>query len=108
MNGVDTWRYGPRPRDAALAGQWGLNRHFVVGYMGTHGMAHALGNVLEAADRLRGETNLRFLLVGAGAERHALMEEADGGGSTAWCSCRPSPRRPCPRCGACATWRWCT
>ena len=77
MNGVDTWRYGPRPRDAALAGQWDLNGRFVVGYMGTHGMAHALGNVLEAADRLRGETNLRFLLVGAGAERHALMAEAE-------------------------------
>ncbi len=66
MNGVDAWRYGPRQRDAALAGQWDLDGRFVVGYMGTHGMAHALGNVLEAAERLRGETNLRFLLAAAG------------------------------------------
>jgi glycosyltransferase involved in cell wall biosynthesis len=39
-------------------------------------MAHALGNVLDAADRLRGEAGLRFLFVGAGAERAALIAEA--------------------------------
>ncbi len=66
MNGVDAWRYGPRQRDAALASQWDLDGRFVVRYAGTHGMAHALGNVPEAAERLRGETNLRFLLAAAG------------------------------------------
>ena len=39
-------------------------------------MAHALRNVLDTADRLRGEENLRFILAGAGAERSALMAEA--------------------------------
>ena len=53
VNGVDLWRYGPRPRDQKLAETWGLEGCFVVGYIGTHGMAHALGNVLDAADRLR-------------------------------------------------------
>jgi len=76
MNGVDLSRYGPRPRDEALAEKWGLGGKFVVGYVGTHGMAHALGNVLDAADRLRGEPDIRFLLVGAGAERDALIADA--------------------------------
>jgi putative colanic acid biosynthesis glycosyltransferase WcaI len=47
-----------------------------VGYLGTHGMAHALDNVLEAADLLRGAPTIRFLFVGAGATRAALMQEA--------------------------------
>lgn len=75
-NGVDLPRYGPRSRDEALAREWGLNGRFVVGYLGTHGMAHGLGNVLDAAERLR-ETDVAFLLVGAGAERSALMNDAE-------------------------------
>ena len=53
INGVDTWRYGPRQRDPELANETGLADKFVVGYVGTHGMAHALVNVLDAAERLR-------------------------------------------------------
>ena len=76
-NGVDLWRYGPRDRDANLARQWDLDSHFVVGYVGTHGMAHALGNVLDAAETLKGRDHIRFLLAGAGAERDALIAEAE-------------------------------
>ena len=76
LNGVDLARYGPRQRDAALARKWGLADCFVVGYLGTHGMAHALGNVLEAAERLQDEKSFRFLLAGDGAEKQHLMEEA--------------------------------
>ena len=76
MNGVDLARYGPRPRDEALAQAWGLGGRFVVGYVGTHGMAHALGNVLDAAERLRDAPQIAFLFVGAGAERDMLIAEA--------------------------------
>ena len=76
INGVDLARYGARPRDAALAAEWGLSGRFVIGYVGTHGMAHALGNVLDAAERLRGNDRVRFLLVGAGAERAQLVADA--------------------------------
>ena len=76
MNGVDLTRYGPRPRDQALADAWGLAGKFVVGYVGTHGMAHALRNVLDAAELLRDAPDVCFLFVGAGAEREALAAEA--------------------------------
>ncbi len=76
VNGVDLSRYTPRPRDKGLAETWGLEDCFVVGYVGTHGMAHALGSVLDAADRLRHVERLRFILVGSGAERIQLMAEA--------------------------------
>ena len=39
-------------------------------------MAHALKNVLDAAEQLGDQPNLRFLLVGAGAERDMLVADA--------------------------------
>ncbi|HJN24702.1 MAG TPA: glycosyltransferase family 4 protein [Rhodospirillales bacterium] len=76
INGVDLARYAPRSRDADLAKEWGVDGKFVIGYVGTHGMAHALGNVLDTAERLKDETGVCFLLAGAGAERDALMAAA--------------------------------
>jgi hypothetical protein len=55
INGVDIDRFRKTPRDEALAAAWGLKDKFVFGYIGTHGMAHGLSNVLEAAARLRGQ-----------------------------------------------------
>lgn len=69
INGVDLDRYAPRPRDQALARQFGLEGKFVLGYMGTHGMAHALDRVLDAAELLRERDNIAFFFAGAGAER---------------------------------------
>ena len=76
INGVDLPRYAPRPRDEELAAQWGLKGSFVIGYVGTHGMAHGLINVLDAAERLKDCPRTKFLLVGAGAERQMLIGDA--------------------------------
>jgi glycosyltransferase involved in cell wall biosynthesis len=75
-NGVDLSRYAPRPRDETRAASLGLVGKFVLGYVGTHGMAHDLGRVLDAAERLQAEPGIAFLLVGAGAERDALIADA--------------------------------
>jgi len=77
INGVDLWRYGPRPTDTGLAGTWGTGGRFIVGYVGTHGMAHGLSNVLRAAEILRDRKDIAFLLAGAGAERDALVAETE-------------------------------
>jgi colanic acid biosynthesis glycosyl transferase WcaI len=76
INGVDTWRYGPRERDTNLAAETGLADKFVVGYVGTHGMAHALSNVLDTAQQLADAPAIAFLLAGGGAERDDLVAEA--------------------------------
>jgi colanic acid biosynthesis glycosyl transferase WcaI len=76
INGVDTERFQKTPRDAPLAAEWGLKDKFVIGYIGTHGMAHGLANVLDAAARLRENDRVRFLFVGDGAERDDLMRRA--------------------------------
>ena len=52
---------------------WGdeldLHGRFVAGYVGTHGLAHALPAVLEAAERLRDRQDIAFFFAGSGAER---------------------------------------
>jgi glycosyltransferase involved in cell wall biosynthesis len=81
-NGADLSRFSPRPRDAALAAQLGLTGKFVAGYVGTHGMAHALETVLEAADRLRERPDIGFLFLGDGASKAALKARAKAMGLT--------------------------
>lgn len=79
FNGVDLQRYTPRSRDTTLIKQLGLEGCFVIGYLGTHGMAHALDRVLDAAKLLQDIPSIRFLFVGAGAARAALVEAATKG-----------------------------
>lgn len=78
-NGVDLSRFQPMVRDAELAERLGLTDKFVAGYIGTHGMAHALETVLEVA-RLLGEYPegewVRFVFLGDGARKSALMAQA--------------------------------
>ena len=79
-NGVDITRFSPRPKDAELTQQLGLQGKFVAGYIGTHGMAHALETLLEAAARLRqhpGGADIRVLLLGDGARKADLKAQAD-------------------------------
>jgi glycosyltransferase involved in cell wall biosynthesis len=57
----------------ALAGK------FVVGYVGTHGMAHGLETILQAAVKVRGSPDgdkICFLLLGDGAEKKRLQDLA--------------------------------
>lgn len=69
INGVDLDRYQPRSRDEQLASEFGLEDKFVAGYIGTHGMAHALDKVLGAVERLRGCDDIAWFFAGSGAER---------------------------------------
>lgn len=73
INGVDLPRYAPRARDVELAAETGLSGRFVVGYVGTHGLAHALENAVRAARLLKqGLADFSLLLVGDGAMKPRL------------------------------------
>ena len=75
LSGVDLARYSPVRRDPALANEWGIGPNdFVIGYVGTFGMAHGLQNVLDAA-ALIPHSQVRFILVGTGQERENLLTE---------------------------------
>lgn len=49
---------------------------FVAMYLGAHGTYSSLGTVLDAADRLRGRADIRFVLVGGGDQKPGLVEDA--------------------------------
>jgi glycosyltransferase involved in cell wall biosynthesis len=49
---------------------------FLVLYAGAHGMSNDLGIVLQAADQLRGQENIHFILVGDGKEKSRLQTQA--------------------------------
>ena len=61
--------------DAGLRDELGLQGKFIAAYFGTHGMAHHLETVLEAADSLKNNDRIVFLLVGDGAERSRLEHQ---------------------------------
>lgn len=78
-NGVDTSRFKPQPKDEALLRSLGLQGCFVAGYVGTHGMAHGLETLLDAARQLPCLPDgrpFRLLLLGDGARKAALVERA--------------------------------
>ena len=73
LNGVDLERYRPlQEKDESLAGKYELKNKFVIGYIGTHGLAHALENVIEAAELIIKEENIRIVFAGGGADRSRL------------------------------------
>ena len=75
-NGVDTNRFRQMRKDRALETELGIKDCFIAGYIGTHGMAHALDTLLDAAAILQDDpeaTNIRILFLGHGAARDALI-----------------------------------
>lgn len=78
-NGADLSRFRPQPRDEDLARALALSGKTIVGYVGTHGMAHGLETVLDAAEileRQRPADDIRFLFLGDGAQKSALVAAA--------------------------------
>lgn len=82
-NGVDLSHFAPRTKDAELVQKLGFRGMFVAGYIGTHGMAHALETLLEAAKTLQktpGAENVRLLFLGDGARKQDLKTQAQAMG----------------------------
>lgn len=74
-NGVDHTVFTDTTEpDAEVAGYRRDGRMLAI-YAGTHGMAHALNTILQAAERLRDE-KIQFLLIGDGPEKTPLMSWA--------------------------------
>jgi glycosyltransferase involved in cell wall biosynthesis len=75
-NGVDLSLFTPGPRDNEVRRKLGLEGRFVAMYVGTHGMAHGLATILDAAALVRDNPRYRFVLVGEGADKEALVQRA--------------------------------
>ncbi len=81
-NGVDLEQFVPQPPDEQFLREYGLGGKFVCSYIGTIGMAHGLEVTIEAARLLktRGRNDVRFCLVGDGAQRRPLQDMAQRAG----------------------------
>jgi len=75
-NGVNISLFESASGRVSIRRKLGKPDDFLVGYIGTHGMAHRLDIVLEAAEILRGMPGITFLFVGDGAEKSNLMLRA--------------------------------
>ena len=76
-NGVDTDVFHPARANTKLARSLGFDERKIFLYAGTHGMAQGLETLLEAARQTR-DPQVVYVLVGEGAEKEALMKEAEG------------------------------
>lgn len=74
-NGVDLsfFRNDLLP-DEKYAEQLGVKGKFVAAYVGTHGMAHGLDTLLDAAALLHERDDIVFVMAGDGAERNRLSD----------------------------------
>ncbi len=74
-NGVNTVRFHPLPKAQARV-ELGWDNRFTVLYAGTHGLAHGLTTLLDAAEQMLERDDIRFVLVGDGATKGDLLAEA--------------------------------
>ena len=76
-NGVESDLFSPRVSNAELRRELGAEGKFVVGYIGTMGMAHGLETVVAAATELqRTAPHVLFLMVGEGSDKERVFNLA--------------------------------
>lgn len=78
-NGADLSKFEPQAKPSKLAADLRLSDCFVAGYVGTHGLAHGLDTLLDAALLLSGRPgaeSIKFLLLGDGARKRELIQRS--------------------------------
>ena len=96
-NGADMRLFDSGTAPGNLRRELALGERFVAGYFGTHGMAHRLDVVLQAAALLRARSDIVFLLVGDGAERARLVALRDSMGLENVLMLEQQPKQSMPK-----------
>jgi len=76
-NWVDTQFIHPLPRLNEFSKEYNLDERFVVLYAGNMGPSQGLESILAAAENLKEERDILFILVGDGIRRKMLVAEAE-------------------------------
>jgi len=74
-NGSNIELFYPREKDEELLKSLNLENKFIVGYIGTHGMAHSLDFIVKALSKVEDST-IHFLFIGDGAMKQSIVEIA--------------------------------
>lgn len=75
--GTDVDMFHPAVDRSSIRAELGLQEEFVVLYAGALGQANDIDTLLRAAERLKVEGKIRFVLFGDGKERTRLQSEAE-------------------------------
>lgn len=82
-NGANLELFKPQIKNEVLISKLQLEGKFVLGYIGTHGMAHKLDFILDSAKKIaKMDSSIHFLLIGDGAEKQNLLEKKENEGIT--------------------------
>jgi glycosyltransferase involved in cell wall biosynthesis len=81
-NGVNPNMFDPSGKGDSFREQYRLTNKFVVTYAGALGLANDISVLLDAAERLKEDSRIHFMLVGDGKERPRLKTEAKRRGLT--------------------------
>jgi len=78
-NGVDLNRFKPLSKDIHLLKNLGLENNFILGYIGTIGMAHSLEILLEVAKELEFKKykKIKIIILGDGSNKNDLLIKAN-------------------------------
>jgi glycosyltransferase involved in cell wall biosynthesis len=75
-NGADLELFSPLPAENAISQEYPFGDRFVVMYSGLFGIKHSLEVLLEAAHLLKDHKDIVFFLLGNGARKDALVQQA--------------------------------
>jgi len=75
-NGANLNLFKTIPKPESLVDKLELNDKFVIGYVGTHGLAHKLDFILKAAKKIN-DTSIHLVFIGDGAEKQNLLKLAE-------------------------------
>ena len=76
-NGVDLQLFDSSIDGLEVKNNIGMKDNFIVSYIGTHGLSHALDRVLETAKILQTHYNIQIVFIGEGAEKSNLLKQAE-------------------------------
>ena len=74
-NGSNVDLFFPREKDHTLLQALNLENKFIIGYIGTHGMAHGLDFIVQSISKID-DPNIHFLFIGDGSRKKMIMELA--------------------------------
>jgi len=75
-NGSNMELFKPAEKNIELLEELGLKNKFILGYIGTHGMAHGLKFILDCMKKQENE-KIHLLMIGEGAEKKDLLAHAE-------------------------------
>ena len=74
-NGSNMELFSPREKNQELLEKLGLKDKFIIGYIGTHGMAHSLDFIVKSISKIE-DKDIHFLFIGDGAMKQKVLDIA--------------------------------